>query len=182
MSAFLVVCTGNICRSPLGEAFLRRGLAADGAHEVASAGTDARDGDPAMEGSLVAGAERGVDLAAHRARRLTVGQVRDADLVLAMERHHRDAILRAAPDASERTYTLKELVLLLETDGAAAGPLPARLAAAAARRGDVAGADLDVADPYGEALDAYRDTADEIATWTDRLVGALAGLPAGGRA
>ena len=85
----LVVCTGNICRSPLGEAALRARL--EGA-VVTSAGTDARDGGPATEGSRIAGVERGLDIAPHRSRRLTVGMVEDADLVIAMERSHRDAV------------------------------------------------------------------------------------------
>mgnify|MGYP003334673681 CR=1 FL=1 len=58
-SNVLVVCTGNICRSPLGEAALRARL--EGA-VVTAAGTDARDGGPATEGSRIAGAERGVEI------------------------------------------------------------------------------------------------------------------------
>lgn len=181
MASILVVCTGNICRSPLGEAFLRRRLAADGGNVVTSAGTDGRDGGPATEGSVLAGAERGVDLAEHRSRRLTAGQVRDADLVVGMERAHRDAIVRAVPDASARTFTLKELVRLLEDGGVPTGDLAARVAEAARRReaAPVDG-DLDVADPYGDTLEAYRRTAADVDAWTARLADALAGVSAGG--
>ena len=169
----LVVCTGNICRSPLCEAALRVRL--EGA-VVTSAGTDARDGGPATEGSRIAGAERGLDIAPHRSRRLTVGMVEDADLVIAMERSHRDAICRSVPDATDRTFTLKELVLLLEADGAHDGDLRARVASAARRRAAEASptTDLDVADPYGDHLDAYRRIAAEIESWSDRLAAGLA--------
>ena len=79
----LVVCTGNICRSPLGEAALRARL--EGA-VVTSAGTDARDGGPATEGSRIAGAERGLDIAQGRPQ---VGQraVLDRATVIADPQH-----------------------------------------------------------------------------------------------
>lgn len=163
----LVVCTGNICRSPIGEAALRARL--DGA-DVTSAGTDARDGGPATEGSIVAGGERGFDLAGHRSRRLTVGLVQDADLVVAMTRGHRDAIVRSVPAAADRTFTLKELVLLLEAGEPPTGDLRARVAAAARRRAAAPpDGDLDVDDPYGDVLDAYRRIAAEIDVWSERL-------------
>ena len=175
-SNVLVVCTGNICRSPLGEAALRGRL--DGV-VVASAGTDAQDGGPATEGSRVAGGERGLDLSTHRSRRLTVGMVEEAALVIGMERAHRDAIARAVPTAAARTFTLKELVLLLEAGGPPTGSLAERVAEAARRRAASAtrSEDLDVADPYGAHLDAYRRTADEIASWTDRLAALLGAVP-----
>ena len=69
----LLVCTGNTCRSPLAEAILRRELEARGVTGVAvsSAGTGARDGVPASEGSYLVGLEHGLDLSNHRARLLT---------------------------------------------------------------------------------------------------------------
>lgn len=163
----LVVCTGNICRSPIGEAALRARLA----HAVVtSAGTDARDGGPATDGSVVAGAERGFDLAGHRSRRLTVGLVQDAALVVAMTRGHRDAIVRAVPTAADRTFTLKELVLLLEAGDEPSGDLAARVSEAARRRAAAPpDGDLDVDDPYGDVLDAYRRIAAEIDDWSERL-------------
>src|SRR2546422_10141511 len=87
----LLVCTGNICRSPLAAALLDRALAQRGIDgiEVASAGTGAWDGAPVSEGAYLVGLERGLDLSAHRARLLTRELVEDADLILTMARHHR---------------------------------------------------------------------------------------------
>ena len=65
----LFVCTGNICRSPMGEALLRHSLTAAGAdHPVASAGTHAMDGGPATGHGIAwpARAPAGVDRAGHR--------------------------------------------------------------------------------------------------------------------
>jgi len=66
----LLVCTGNICRSPLAEALLKRAIEQRGLEgvEVESAGTGAWDGAPASEGAYLVGLERGLDLSGHRAR------------------------------------------------------------------------------------------------------------------
>jgi protein-tyrosine-phosphatase len=85
-----LVCTGNICRSPMAEALARRLLATRGASgiEVSSAGTAAWDGAPASEGAYLITLEHGLDLSAHRARQLTTDLVAKADLVLGMSPHH----------------------------------------------------------------------------------------------
>ena len=86
-----MVCTGNICRSPLAAALLERALAGRGSEglAVSSAGTGAWDGAPVSEGAYLVGLERGLDLSGHRARLLTRELVESADLVLTMARHHR---------------------------------------------------------------------------------------------
>lgn len=173
----LVVCTGNICRSPMAEAMLReRAVGADGRATLtlSSAGTHGWDAAPATDASARAAAERGLDLSDHRSRPLTRDLVEHADLVVAMAGEHRDAIARAVPGAAERTFTLKELVLLLE-QVRPVGDLAARVAAAAARRRDAGTppGDLDVADPYGAADGIYRAMADELDDWTRRLADLL---------
>src|SRR3989442_8878821 len=91
MKQILLVCTGNICRSPLAAALLTRALAERGFEgiDVSSAGTGAWDGAPASEGAYLVGLERGLDLSGHRARLLTRELVEAADLILTMARHHR---------------------------------------------------------------------------------------------
>lgn len=176
MPSVLVVCTGNICRSPLGEAALRARIG--DRITVSSAGTDAIEGRPATAGSVTAGAERGLDLGDHRAHRLSVGDVLDADLVLCMERAHRDAIHRAVPEAIGRVFTFKEFVALLAVGGSVETITDA-ISVAARRRigGDVPG-ELDVADPFGDDLEAYRRIAAEIDGLTARLAGLIAPLDA----
>ncbi|MFM2091823.1 MAG: hypothetical protein RLZZ127_2312, partial [Planctomycetota bacterium] len=71
MPRWLVVCTGNTCRSPLLAALLRQKAAAAGlALTVESAGTGAADGDPASGGTVRALARRGILLRDHRSRPL----------------------------------------------------------------------------------------------------------------
>jgi protein-tyrosine-phosphatase len=133
----LLVCTGNICRSPLAEALLRRSLeqrSVDGV-SVTSAGTGAWDGAPASEGAYLVGLERGLDLSGHRARLLTRELVEEADLILTMARHHRARVDELGGEG--RVFVLGEY---------------------GGREGDEA----EVSDPFGGDLDVYRDTCAEL--------------------
>ena len=183
MAAILVVCSGNICRSPIAEGLLRRALErrlGGTAPVVGSAGTIAIDGAPAMPESIEAARERGVDIRMHTARPLTPELIDDADLVVTMAAEHRDEVRRLVPGAVPRTFTLKELTRVLEALPATESDLrlDTRIGAAAAARANCAPAnrfDEDVVDPLGMPLDTYRAIAWEIDEWTDRLVTALYG-------
>ena len=96
----LVLCAGNLCRSPLAEALLRTRLARAGKEiEVASAGLIAAVGAPAEEMSCLVAAGHGLDLSGHASRPVDPGLVRWADLVLVMEEAHRRHLLELAPVA-----------------------------------------------------------------------------------
>jgi protein-tyrosine phosphatase len=182
MTSILVVCTGNICRSPMAEGFLRDALGrrlGEGAPGVSSAGTAGWEGSPAMPDSVDAAREFDVDISEHRGRRLTIQMAREADLLLCMSTEHRDAIGSAASDLMARAFTLKELVRLLDAQpGSEAEGLVAKLDAAdAARRSGAAprSRDDDVADPLGQPPEAYRAIAWELHEWIGRLVDGLYG-------
>jgi protein-tyrosine phosphatase len=87
----LVVCVGNICRSPMAEALLRNAL---GAQEITveSAGLGALVGEGASEHAVELMRERGIDISSHQAQQLTPELVSKADLVLVMETGHKKAI------------------------------------------------------------------------------------------
>lgn len=180
MASILVVCSGNICRSPIAEGLVRRAmrhrLDAE-APDVTSAGTIAVDGNRATPEAVMAAAELGVDIRDHRAHHLDAASIEAADLILCMTGDHRTAVARLVPAASGRAFTLKELVRLLERVPGADPALPARVAAADAARhaGAASAMDDDVADPIGMPLETYRAVAWELDQWIERLADALGG-------
>jgi protein arginine phosphatase len=110
MFQVLIVCTGNTCRSPMGEAILRSILTDDlsGQVSVSSAGSVAGEGSPAAAFAVQTAAARGLDLSKHRSRPLTAELVREADLVLGMEPAHVSAAKSLAPDSADRVRLVTE--------------------------------------------------------------------------
>jgi protein-tyrosine phosphatase len=102
--AVLMVCMGNICRSPTAEAALRQRLQAAGLAKrvlVDSAGTHAYHiGSPPDERAQRHGQARGLDLSGLRARKVAAEDFTRFDLVLAMDRDNLAELLRLAPDGT----------------------------------------------------------------------------------
>jgi protein-tyrosine phosphatase len=185
MTSILVVCTGNVCRSPIAEGLLRNALAervGEGAPRVSSAGTAGWEGRPAMPEAVEAAGERGADIANHLAREVTGRMVEHADLIVTMAREHRDALSRFSPETAHKTFTMKELVRILDSlpppGDIKAQTLADRTRAADAARGAGFGgnpADEDVADPLGLPLESFRAVAWELDEWLHRLTDGLYG-------
>lgn len=101
----LTVCIGNICRSPTAEYLLRQRLTSRDI-QLSSAGLGALVDYPMDATAMQLLAEQGINGAAHRARRLTPGMLREADLVLGMEKSHVASMVRLAPEASGKIFLL----------------------------------------------------------------------------
>jgi|SRR5690554_273664 len=99
----LVVCTGNICRSPVAEAMLRRALPQ---REISSAGLGALVGHGVEPTARELAEADGLDASNHRARQLTAEMLQAADLVLVMSDGQRRAIADLAPEALGKTMLL----------------------------------------------------------------------------
>ncbi len=139
----LVVCVGNICRSPMAEALLRNALRGQEEITVESAGLGALVGHPADKHAVELMNEQGVDITAHRARQLHPDMVAAADLILVMETGHKTSIDTADVTTRGKVYRLGEWQ------------------------------DKDIDDPYRQPktafADALRDIEDGVADWVARL-------------
>lgn len=145
----LVVCTGNICRSPMAEGLLNWMWPRDHYPQFAinSAGTHALEGSPAEPYANRAVSEYGVDISAHRSRALDPKIVKGADLILAMEQRHVDVILGLAWGRFGNVRLLGGF--------------------------DAEGTGFDIPDPYGGSLETYRQNARLIHGCLERFVAFL---------
>jgi protein-tyrosine phosphatase len=103
MHSVLVICVGNICRSPIAERLLRRDVLG---LRVSSAGLSAVVGHGIQPEMAAIAAETGLDATGHRARQFTTAMGMDHDLILVMEPSHRDEITRIAPHLRGRCMLL----------------------------------------------------------------------------
>lgn len=146
----LVVCTANICRSPVVEALLRAKLAArgHGSWQVASGGLLAGAGHPASKHGVKILASRGLDLQGHRSHEVGRADVEVADLVLCMERRHAEALEVENRSQREKIYLLTAMI----------------------------GHDEDIADPYGGPRPWYETMVAEVDEILDRGLERIIGL------
>lgn len=114
----LVVCTANVCRSPLAAEQLRRELAKAGGWlggvRVASAGTNARTGAAMCGVAQDALEDRGLGMHAHGSRLLTRELVDEAAVLLTLETAQRSTVAAVAPEARAKVFTLAEAAALGE--------------------------------------------------------------------
>jgi protein-tyrosine phosphatase len=164
----LVVCTANICRSPMGEAFLRSALSELGSElSVTSAGF-LEDGRRVDALSAQAASRFGADIGGHRSTRMSLEQLENAKVILCMTTEHRRRVAGIRTSLYAKTFTLQEFVNrsldlapeLRSKDLASWIP---------ALHGDRTGRELlsdderiCVADPYGEAISAHTATAQRL--------------------
>jgi protein-tyrosine phosphatase len=123
---------------------------------------------PASEHGVTAMARRGVDIAEHRSRRLALEMVRDADLILGMERQHVREVAVLAPEAFAKAFTIRDLARRAEVGGPRGGDESIaewlRWVAAGRRPTDLLGIDPsdEVADPIGRPARDYERTAAQL--------------------
>ena len=103
INSVLIVCVGNICRSPVGERLLAKSCPS---LRVESAGIAALEGHAADETMKTIAAENGLSLEGHIARQFTADIAKDFDLILALEKGHIRVISEKAPAASGKTMLL----------------------------------------------------------------------------
>ena len=102
IDSILVVCIGNICRSPMGEYLLRHALPSG--IKVSSAGLGALVGNPADDLAIELMQQHGVDVTKHRARQLSAALVAEHELILVMTQRQKDQLEAEYPSARGRVF------------------------------------------------------------------------------
>ncbi|MFW5874433.1 MAG: low molecular weight protein arginine phosphatase [Verrucomicrobiota bacterium] len=130
----LMICTGNVCRSPMAAKLLQHALdAEDGPVKdlrVLSAGVAAAYGDPASDNSVTALRKVGLDLSQHKSQPLSTDLIDEAFAIFGMTRAHLDILRSYYSDLPERVHLFREFM----DDGS----------------------DPEIPDPYGQSYDAYK--------------------------
>lgn len=99
-NSILVVCTGNICRSPIGERLLRQALPGK---KIDSAGVGALVDHAADASAIAVSQKHELLLDGHKAQQFTGTLGRQYDLILVMEKHHIEQVTKIAPEARGKT-------------------------------------------------------------------------------
>jgi len=133
----LVVCTGNSCRSPMAEAFLKHYLKSEGGFEIISVGTSAIDGLGPTPEAIEVMKEDEIDISSYITKPFQDVLARHADIILAMSGTHKDFVLKKSPDTRGKVYLFKEFA-------GVGGPIK------------------DIDDPIGQPISVYRNVREEI--------------------
>ena len=171
-----MVCTGNICRSPMAEVMLRDEVERRGCGdiEVASAGTWAGFGNPAQPEALEVMRNKGIDLDGHRSRPVDPEELAEADLVVAMTSVHARELRQLSDEVGTKMVLMKEFTEL-EVDECPSSALDDRLKTLLAGKRPEPRRALDLDDPMGLPVFAYERAANEIDTGIRRLADLLCG-------
>jgi protein-tyrosine phosphatase len=188
----LIVCTGNICRSPFIERILQRELDGRGSGAgrriiVRSAGTGALVGSAMNAQAAAQLVKHGGDASGFTARDLTPGLIDESDLVLTATRVHRGKVALMSPKVLRRVFTFCDFAdLVAGVDGPGspvAQPDPRAWVRhvtekAAARRGltpPLAPGLADIVDPYRRADEVFAVMARQVLDSVPAVVRTLAG-------
>ena len=175
---FVVVCTANICRSPMAEALLRNHLEMVGVDATVLSSGHLDGGVRVSENSVKAMADRFLDISHHRSVTTTREVIDGAELILTMGRQHVRQVLEVDMGAWPHTFPLRAAVRRAQQLGPRARDETVSEWVERLHHGRRAAdmladnPDDDVEDPIGMSIRVYRDTAKLL----DDLLGQLVGL------
>lgn len=146
MKKIMFICTGNICRSAMADALMKK-LAKDSNKdiEVYSCGIFAEDGDMPTFNAVEAIKEYDVDLKLHRATNIRNSRIEDMDIILCATVSHKNNVINMYPNLKDKIFTIKEYA-------------------------DYDKNDLDIPDPWGYDIETYKFCASTISKCLNKII------------
>lgn len=154
VKTILLVCTGNSCRSVMAAGLLEKLLKGKGDYKIITAGTAAIKGMRPTTEAIQVMSEQNINVSAHISQPLSDEIIAEADLILVMEKRHKENILSRLPQAKDKVHLLSEF---------GRQELEDKLV------------DPDIPDPIGKPLEFYRKVFDMIREGIGRTVKKLEG-------
>jgi len=140
MIYILFLCAGNTCRSPMAKGFMKDLARSDPDIVVQSAGLSASNGQPASRYSIDAMKEIGIDISSHSSQPISEKLIEDSSIIFVMTRGHLHHLLALypSPKLTEKVFLVNEFNI------------------------DKFAGCHDVLDPYGQDMEIYRQTRNEL--------------------
>ena len=144
----MFICTGNICRSAMAEAFMKKVAKERSLDiEVCSSGTFAENGAFASYNAIEAMKIYDIDLRSHRSTNIADSDILNMDLILCATLSHKISVMHMYPEIKEKVYTMKEYAEILGKDR-----------------------DYDIKDPWGYNLDTFLSCASEVEGCVEKII------------
>ena len=132
----LLVCTGNSCRSVMAWGLLKEMLKEKDDYKIITAGTGTIKGMPPTRETIQVMFEQNINVSLHRSQLINNEMLSGADLVLVMEKRHKEALLSRDPRVQNKVHLLSEFGRQESEDKLV---------------------DPDVPDPIGKPVEFYRE-------------------------
>jgi len=157
----MVVCLGNICRSPVAEAMLRRSLPG---RQICSAGLNAMVGQGVESTARELAEQDDLDVSQHKAQQISTDLIQWADLILVMSQQQRQALGAKAPVAMGKIMLLGHWLPASGTLGSVGEP---------GKPGAPGATGLDIPDPYQKSREVFeyvhQTMSQAVALWSRKI-------------